>query len=289
MSERNDPYRVLLVEDDEATRYAWTRGLTTAGFEVTPVDSVEAALRELANGYDVLLSDQKLPDGDGAELILRAMKAGLLTGTATLLCTAFTPSHLEKGMHMGVLQKPVDFDELLSVVERGAREARQLQHLNALRASASRARVVPEALAAQARQVGALGRFLHDQRDRIVEEWKRRVLTLRGAQVLELELLDHTPQLLAELSRALLSSDRQEGVAVNAALHGAQRYRLGFNLESVVREYAVLREAILDLARAEGVDVSSAENEVLTRYTLEAIAVAVKRFGDERRDKDRRG
>lgn len=281
MPDTDDPYRVLLVEDDEATRYVWRRGLASAGFEVIGVGSKQEALAELPNGYDVLLSDQKLTDGDGVELLLEATKAGLLTGTATLLCTAYTPTHLEKGMHLGVLRKPVDLEELVKVVERGAREARQLQRLNAAR-GAMRPRVAPEALAVEAGKAGVLGHFLQDQRARIVDRWKRRATALYGEEVRELELVDHTPQLLAELARVLLATDRREAVAVNAALHGAQRYRLGFNLESVVREYAALRETILELAAEEGREVSSPETELLTRYTLEAIAVAVKRYTGER-------
>lgn len=281
MTLQSDAFRVLVVEDDEATRYAWTRVLTNAGFEVTAVETVEAALAALPDGCDVLLTDQKLPDGNGAELIERAMQAGLLGATATLICTAYTPSQLQKGMHLGVLRKPVEHDELIAMVERGAREARQLQHLNAIRGAATRARIAPEPTAEQARQAGVLAGVLTEQKERIIALWRTRVEALQSPVVRELELLDHTPQLVAELARAMRSPERQQAIAANAALHGAQRYRIGFDLHSVVREYSILRESILEVAAEQKLEPSISEHELLTRYFLEAIAVAVKRFVDE--------
>jgi CheY-like chemotaxis protein len=127
MSESQEHYRVLVVEDDEATRYAWTRLLQRHGYAVTAVDSVTEALASLPGGFDVLLSDQRLPDGDGADLVRRAMEQGLLTTTSTLLCTAYHPADLQN--------KPVSNEDLLAAVERGAREARQLQHLQSRRGS----------------------------------------------------------------------------------------------------------------------------------------------------------
>ena len=67
---RLDDVRLLLVEDDEATRTALTAVLRNAGAEVTAVGTVADGLAAYrADRPDVILSDIGLPDGDGNDLI----------------------------------------------------------------------------------------------------------------------------------------------------------------------------------------------------------------------------
>jgi CheY-like chemotaxis protein len=54
--------KVLVVEDDEATRYAWSRQLARTGATVVTAEDAEHALAVLkAEAIDVLLADLALP------------------------------------------------------------------------------------------------------------------------------------------------------------------------------------------------------------------------------------
>jgi CheY-like chemotaxis protein len=64
---------VLLVEDDEATRYAWQRYLSQTGATVKAAETVPEALQMLSVGpVRVLVTDLMLPGGDGVDLLARA-------------------------------------------------------------------------------------------------------------------------------------------------------------------------------------------------------------------------
>jgi len=103
-----------------------------------------------------------------------------------------------------------------------------------------------------------------------------------------LELSDHLPLFLGEI-RAALRADAgltsaspvpEEGAT--AASHGEQRLRLGFSLDSVVREYGALRDAILATARDAGTQVSFRELMVLFDSMVTGIAQAVTEYSNRR-------
>lgn len=73
------PQTALLVEDDARTRARLAAAISTiAGMQLlASVGSCAEARRELSRSVpDVLLLDLGLPDGDGAELIPEALRAG---------------------------------------------------------------------------------------------------------------------------------------------------------------------------------------------------------------------
>ena len=95
--------------------------------------------------------------------------------------------------------------------------------------------------------------------DRILGRWTERVRgTLHPASMPRLELVDHLPIFLAEVGEALRLRESTSESPI-AAQHGVQRLALGFSLDSVVREYGVLRDAILEEAAAEGVVIDTRE------------------------------
>ena len=78
--------RVLVVDDDEATRYVWSKYLGAAEALVTAVADGQHALHALRDAsIDVIVVDLVLPDMDGFEFLDRARKQ-----SATAPAIAFT-------------------------------------------------------------------------------------------------------------------------------------------------------------------------------------------------------
>ena len=78
---------ILVVEDDEATRYAWCRYLTFTGATVVAAENGQQALQALnAEAIDVLVIDLTLPDIDGFQVWAGARRS---PGLAAIAVTAF--------------------------------------------------------------------------------------------------------------------------------------------------------------------------------------------------------
>jgi signal transduction histidine kinase len=103
-----------------------------------------------------------------------------------------------------------------------------------------------------------------------------------------LEMIDHIPEFLDEIVAALRADASLLAVAPTAkaskmaANHGAQRLRLGFSLDSVVREYGALRHVIVAAASDEGTPLMLRELEVLVDCIVNGIASAVTEYAQRR-------
>lgn len=82
---------ILLVEDDDAARLALGNVLKLAGYTVSGVETGQQAIRALTqHSFDIVISDMRLPDIDGIEILRTAMRQNnkpsvvLLTGYGTL-------------------------------------------------------------------------------------------------------------------------------------------------------------------------------------------------------------
>ena len=111
--------RVLVIDDDVAIRTVVAHALRRAGHEVTTVDSLAAADRELRTADpDVLVTDVVLPDGDGldhlATVAARYPKLPVIVVSArNTLTTAVRAA--EAGAYE-YLPKPFDLDALTQAV-----------------------------------------------------------------------------------------------------------------------------------------------------------------------------
>jgi two-component system response regulator PilR (NtrC family) len=126
--------RILVVDDEPSMRELLGIMLGKEGFDVVVAESRAMAAAVLAKGpVDMVITDVKLPDGDGIE-ILRHVKAAS-PETVVIVMTAFGSTQtavaaLKLGAH-DYLTKPFDVEELRIVV-RGALEKRQLEEENLL-------------------------------------------------------------------------------------------------------------------------------------------------------------
>ena len=74
-SQHKRPVRVLLIEDDEATRVLYRAYLEGANYEVADVtDGESGALKLTEFRPDIVITDIFLPEKDGLEVILEARK-----------------------------------------------------------------------------------------------------------------------------------------------------------------------------------------------------------------------
>jgi CheY-like chemotaxis protein len=113
------PRNILLVEDDEALRYAIAADLRAAGLTVVAVADGLAALAELDDGrFDLLLTDVQLPRGGPHGLSLANMvrhRHGIpvifITGHREVL-------EAERFLPGKVFYKPIDLDALILEINR---------------------------------------------------------------------------------------------------------------------------------------------------------------------------
>src|SRR5262249_32680856 len=112
-------YRVLVVEDDAASRFALRRLFTHKGWIVSVAESVTEGLAKLDPPPHCILLDLTLPDGGGEEILRKVREEKLPIKVA--VCTGMNDPvrlALVKGMDPEALfRKPLDFDEVCRVCE----------------------------------------------------------------------------------------------------------------------------------------------------------------------------
>jgi two-component system response regulator PilR (NtrC family) len=124
--------KILVVDDEESIRDLLGIMLRKEGYELLMAESRAAAARVLARDpVDMIITDVKLPDGDGIE-ILRHVKA-VSPDTVVVVMTAYGSTEtavaaLKLGAH-DYLVKPFDVEEL-KIVVRNALEKQQLTQEN---------------------------------------------------------------------------------------------------------------------------------------------------------------
>ena len=85
-------------------------------------------------------------------------------------------------------------------------------------------------------------------------------------------LADSLRDFLGELATSLRKDDSPLERSASATEHGAQRFNLGFDVGTVVREYAIVRELLFDLADESGIEVSQRELRGLAKFLIHGIA-----------------
>jgi DNA-binding NtrC family response regulator len=118
-SPRQSPPRILIVDDDAGQRSLLDSFLKSQGFDTVPVSSGERALEALrGDGFDMMISDVRMPGLSGLETLRRARQERAVL--PVLLVTAYADIREAVGaMRDGAvnyLAKPIDLDELLTSV-----------------------------------------------------------------------------------------------------------------------------------------------------------------------------
>jgi DNA-binding response OmpR family regulator len=111
---------ILIVDDDPGTAAVMVKRLTARGYQTDAADNGDAALEKVRlRPYGLAIIDYLMPGMDGVELV-RRMRA-LRSETVAIFLTGHTTIDvvfpaIEAGV-LRVLAKPVNFQELLPIVE----------------------------------------------------------------------------------------------------------------------------------------------------------------------------
>jgi len=112
MSEARTP-RVLVVDDDEHVRAVLCDALAHWGCHVDSAASILQALALFAHGdYDLVLTDFRMPGGDGLDLIAGVRHADPSIGVIMLTASSIDLDAQSRQLEFTVLRKPLHFDEL---------------------------------------------------------------------------------------------------------------------------------------------------------------------------------
>jgi CheY-like chemotaxis protein len=126
--------QILLVDDEEAFRYAAAKALQDAGFDVTVAEDYRGVLARLESDapVDLLITDVVMPDRVNGFALARMARMRRL-GLKVLYLTAFdVPTFEADGK---VLRKPISGEDLIEEVRRALAAGGEWQSESALRSS----------------------------------------------------------------------------------------------------------------------------------------------------------
>ena len=112
--------KVLIVDDEKKLGILFSKALKNAGYESKYVESAESSMEKLDEGFDIVVSDIKMPGMNGIDL-LKHIKSNY-PDTAVIMMTAHgTIESAVEAMKTGAydyLLKPFSTDELIMAVEK---------------------------------------------------------------------------------------------------------------------------------------------------------------------------
>ena len=121
---RKEALRLLIVDDEEASRYGMRRALSTFGYNISEAESAEAARALIKQqAFDLLLLDVNLPGMSGLEF-LRELQNTNGNAPLVIIITAHGSERMAveavKGGAYDYLSKPFELDDLRLVIKNAA-------------------------------------------------------------------------------------------------------------------------------------------------------------------------
>src|SRR5919204_1441791 len=116
------PKRILIADDDAATRSMLVELLRGEGYETLEAKSGSEVLRIVpVEEPDLLLIDLRMPDQDGIQILRRLAAQDINVGNVILMTAYGTSSTTIEAMHLGAydyITRPVDVDRVLFPIRR---------------------------------------------------------------------------------------------------------------------------------------------------------------------------
>jgi DNA-binding NtrC family response regulator len=128
--------KALLIDDDIPTLDLMKFQLDSEGFEVFTADNAEKGLSLIeTNDFDIILTDLNLPGISGIEMVKRSKE--IQPETEIIMVTGFgsTEKAIEatKAGAFYYVEKPIEFEELLVLIEKAIERKRQAAEIRELR------------------------------------------------------------------------------------------------------------------------------------------------------------
>jgi DNA-binding response OmpR family regulator len=122
----NPLHRILVVDDDDDIRRLNATGLVRSGYDVdTAEDGTDAWDKLQYHGYDLLVTDNKMPRMSGVELLKKLRHARIVL--PVIMATGIPPreefTRYPWLQPAATLIKPYRFEEMLRTVKKVLREA----------------------------------------------------------------------------------------------------------------------------------------------------------------------
>ena len=132
----NMAYKALVIDDDKVTLELLTFQLQSEGFETTAAETGEEGLRNVREtDFDIILTDLNLPDISGIEMVHRSKE--IAPQTEIIMVTGF--GSMEKAIEatkagaFHYVEKPVEFEELMSLISKAIERKQQAREIQELR------------------------------------------------------------------------------------------------------------------------------------------------------------
>ncbi len=110
--------RVLIVDDEEFIRWYLEKALRKKGYDVVSARNIKEAYDILkSGGVDILFTDLRMPEGNGAELIGRL--CDFTQSIRIIVCSAFITPELHDSLKrkgIACLKKPFRLEEIEEVL-----------------------------------------------------------------------------------------------------------------------------------------------------------------------------
>ena len=115
--------RILIIDDEESVRKAFSLSLEDAGYETdTAADGLKGVEKVKSGEYDMILLDLKMPNMDGVATLREIRK--LYEDLPVYIITAFHAEFFEQlqsatkdGVEFELLRKPIESDDLCAIVD----------------------------------------------------------------------------------------------------------------------------------------------------------------------------
>jgi len=135
-----------------------------------------------------------------------------------------------------------------------------------------------------------LSEFIEQRRERIAKLWVEVLVAESASEALShddirnsmIDFLQEVADGLRDEAARPWKRVRSGEAAAQAKHHGQQRFRLGYNLDALIREYATLRDVLYQLMSAEDFYPQPSEAHALSRFLIEGIASAATQYAQER-------
>ena len=113
----------------------------------------------------------------------------------------------------------------------------------------------------------------------LVACWSTKIRAAVSAPLTNAELLDQIPAFVDEIIAAVYpQAIPLPSTSGNAEEHGAQRLGLHFDVAEVVREYGLLHECIIEIARDAGLEITLHDQQLIARWLNTGLADAVAQY-----------